>query len=264
MDWNQECEYEWLLFNKESCCCACCRSAFSWQCKDSIQVSARMCSDNTVTHKCTVYGCELSNRSEHIGKQKLHTLCSLSDLQLGFCYDVTKCCKTNYFNNHSKIQLFSYCHSGRINYKHPSKQERNYCVPGTVCYKNDRSKNCLRLLFLNTLALKDINCGIQHCGSHTCENETKAELLTTEFCSSTFILVDSSKKYLYALYEITEILCLLNIATYHWCILIGVKVIHSVGECIRLKRGRTAKQNGVSVFLCSGSNSFNPALAKPS
>lgn len=243
MDWNQGCEYEWLLLNKESYCCACCRSAFSYI--------------------CTVCGCELSIRSEHIGKQELHTRCLSSDLQLGFCRDITKC-KTKYFNNHSKIQLFSYCHSGRINYEHPSKQERNYYVSGTVCYKNDRCKNCLRLLFLNTLAPKDRNCGIQHCGSHTRENETKAEMLTTEFYSYTFILVDSSKKYLYALHEITEILCLLNIATYYWYILIGVKVIHSVGECIRLKRGRTAKQNGVSVFLCSGSNSFNSILAKPS
>jgi hypothetical protein len=116
------------------------------------------------------------------------------------------------------------------------------------------------------LALKNgIDCGIQHCGSDTCENETKVEMLTTEFvCISTFILINSSKKYIYTLYEITEILCLLNIATYHWYILIAVKVIYSDGECNRLKRGSTAKQNGVSGFLCLGSNSFNSALAKPS
>lgn len=259
MNWNQECEYEWLVFNKESC--ACCRSVLSWQCRDSIQVSARMCPANAVTYICTVYGCELSIRWVHISKQELHTHCSSSDLQLGFCRDIAECCETKYFNNHSKIQLFSYYHSGRIN-EHPSKQERNYYVPGTVCYRNDRSK--VSLLFLNTLAQKDINCGIQHYGSHTCDSETRAEVLTTEFCSFTFILVESSKKYLYTLYEITEILCLLKNATYHRYIVIGVKVIHSVGKCSRLKRGRTAKQNGVSVFLCSGSNSSSPALAKPS
>lgn len=260
LDWNQGCEYEWLVFNKESC--ACFRSVLSWQCRDSTQVSARMCPDNAVTYICTVYGCELSIRSEQIGKQELHTHCSSSDLQLGFCRDRAECCETKYFNNHLKIQLFPY-YSGRIN-KHPPKQERNYYVPGTVCYKNDRSKNWLRLFFPNTLALKDINCGIQHCRSHTCDSETKVELLTTEFCSFTFVLVESSKKYLCTMYEITEILCLLNIVTYHRYIVIGVKVIHSVRECSRLKRGRTAKQNGVSVFLCSGSNSSSPALAKPS
>lgn len=264
MNWNQGCEYELLLFDKESCHCACCRSAFSWQCTDFIQVSARMCPDNPVTYVRTVYGCERSIRSEYIGKQELHTHCSSSDLQLGVCSDITKCCKTKYFKNHLKILLFSYYHSGRINYKHHSKQERNYYVPGTVCYKDDRGKNCLHLLFFNTLTPKDINCGIQHCGWRTRENETKAEMLTLEFCSFTFILVNSSKKYLYTLYEITEILCLLNIAKYHLYILIGVKVIHSDGECIALKLGRTAKQNGVSGFLCSESNSFNPALAKPS
>jgi hypothetical protein len=110
-----------------------------------------------------------------------------------------------------------------------------------------------------------IACGIQRCGSNTRENETKVEMLTTEFVYiSTFILVDSSKKYVYTPYEITEILCLLNIAAYHWYSLIAVKVIHSGGEFNRLKRGSTAKQNGVSGFLCLGSNSFNSALAKPS
>jgi hypothetical protein len=219
-----------------------------------------MCPDNVVTYVFAVYGCEVRIRSEHTCKQELDTRCSSSDLQLGVCRDVTKCPKTKYFKNHSKIQPLSY-YSDRINCKHPSQQERNYYVPESACYRNDRGKNCL-LLFLNTLALENgIYCGIQHCGSNIRENETKVEMLTTEIvCISTFILINSSKKYVYT----PEILCLFNIATYHWYILIAVKVLHSDGECNGLKRGSTAKQNGVSGFLCLGSNSFNSALAKPS
>jgi hypothetical protein len=263
IDWHQECEHEWVLLHKVSRLCACCRPTLSWQCRDSIEVSARVCPNKLVTYMLTVYGYEPSIRSEHAGKQELH--CSTSDLQQGIC-DLTKCRKTKCLsNNLSRIQLVPY-YSGRINFKHPLKQERNNYVLGTVCYGNDCGKNCLHLLFLNTLALKDnIDCGIQRRGSNTCQNEAKVEMLTTELvCISACILVYSSKKCLHTLYEATEILCLQNIAAYHRYILIAVKVIHSDGECNRLKRGSTAKQNGVSVFPCLGSSSFNSALAKPS
>lgn len=258
-------EYEWLLLNNSSCHCMCRRPVVLWQRRGSIQVRPRIFLDNPVTYTNTVYDCEHSIHSEHRDNQELFTQCSPSDLQLEFCRGIRKC-KTKYLSNHSRIQHFSYDYGDAIKYKYPSKQERD-CYVTEVCHRNVCGENCLHLsLFLNTLALKfGISCAVRHCRSLTCENETKVEMLTTKpFCSFAFILVGSSETYIYSLYERTEILCLVNI-TYLWYSLISVKVIHSDGECIRPKRGRTAKQqHGTCVFLCFRSNGFNPALAKPS
>lgn len=267
MDSIQGGEYEWLLFSNVPCYCIQCKPVLLWQCRGSIQVSARICPDNPVTYTNTIYGCEHSIHSEHTDNQELFTQCSPSDLQLGFCRHVRKC-KTMYLNNHSRIQHFLYDYSDTIKYKHSSNQERNCYMTGE-CDRNDCGKNCLHLfVFLNTLALKiGISCAVRYCRSlKTCENETKVEMLTTKsFCSFAFIFVGSSETYLYSLYDRTEILCLVNTTTYHWYVLIVVKVIHSDGKCIRPKRGRTAKQqHGACVSLCFRSNGFNPALAKPS
>jgi hypothetical protein len=255
----QGCEFEWLIVSNASCRVICSRSVLSWQCTHSTQASPGMCPSSPVTY----FGCELSTHSEHIDKQEIFTHCSPSDLQLGFYRDITKCCKAKYLNNHSKI-LLCYYYSDTINHEHASKQERNH----HMCYKYDCGKNCSRLfIFLNTLAMKmSISCALQHYGSRTTRGSaTKVEILTIEFfCSFAFILVDSFETYLYTRYERTEVLCLVNTVSLCRCILIVVKVFHSDGERIRPKHGRTAKQNGVGVFLCLGSNSFNPALAKPS
>lgn len=258
-------KYELLLFSNAPCHCIYCRPVILWQCRGSIQVSARICSDNPVTNTNTFYGCEHSIHSEHADYQELFTQCLPSDLQLGFCRDIRKC-ERRYLNNHSRIQYFSYDYSDTTNYKHFSKQEQNCYMTGE-CHRNDCGGNCLHLfVFLNTLALKiGISYAVQHFRSLTTrENETKVEMLTTKsFCSFAFIFVGNSETYLYSLYGRTEILCLVNVTTDHWYV-ITVKVIHSDGKCIRPKRGRTAKQHGACVFLCFRSDGFNPALAKPS
>lgn len=259
-------EYEWLLFcNNARCNCIYCKPDLSWQCRGSIQVSARMCPDNPVTYANTIYGCEHSIHSEHTDNQELFTLCSPSDLQPGFRRDIRKC-KTKYLNNHPRIKHFSYDRSDTIKYKHSSEQEQN-CYMTAECYRNDCGENYLHLfVFVNTLVLKiGISYAIRHCRSLTCANETKVEMLTTtkSFCSFAFIFVGSSEMYFYSLCDRTKILCLVNMM-YHWYVLIVVKVIRSDGKCIRPKRGRTDKQHGSCVLLCFRSNGFNPALAKPS
>jgi len=253
----QECEYEWLIFSNASSHCYCYRPFLLWKCRDSIQRSARMCPDSLVTFTNAVYGCEHSITDEHEQTP--------SDLQLRVCRDITKCCRTNYLSNHSKIEHIACCSD--TNHIHPSKQERSCYVIGRVCYRNDRDRDCPHLfLLLNKLVLKvDIYCSIQRCGPCTCENETKVEVMTCVFvCSYAFIFVDSSETCLYTLYEIIKMLCLVNITTYRWYLLI-VNAMRSGGDGVRPGRGRTAnQQNGVVVFLCSGSHSFNSALARPS
>lgn len=253
----QECEYEWLIFSNASCHCVCYRPFLSWKCRDSIQRSARMCPYSHVTFTNAIYGCEPSITDEQEQTP--------SDLQLRVCRDITKCCRTNYLRNHSKIEHISRCSD--TNHIHSSKQERSCYVIGRVCYRNDRDRDCPQLfLLLNNLVLKvDIYCSIQRCGPCTCENETKVEVMTCAFlCSYAFIFVDSSETCFYTLYEIIKMLCLLNITTYGWYLLI-VNAMRSDGDSVGPGRGRTAnQQNGVVVFLCSGSHSFNSALAKPS
>lgn len=258
----REREYEWLIYSHASCYCVSYRPVLLWKFRDSIQASARMCPDSPVTFTNAIYGCEHSIHSKDTDKHEL----TPSDLQLGVCRGIMKCCRTNYLSNHSKIQHISHCCSD-TNHNYSSKQERNCFVTGRVYYENDRSRNCTQLfLLIKNLVLKvDIYCVVQHCGCSVCENETKVEMMTTVFCcTSAFIFVDSSETCLYTLYEIIKILCLVNITTYSWYVLI-VNAMRSDGDGIRPKRGRTAnQQNGGSVFLCSGSYGFNPTLTKPS
>lgn len=253
----QECEYEWLTFNN-ACYCVSYRTFLSWKCRDSIQRSARMCPDSLITFTNAFYGCEHSITDEHEQTP--------SDLQLTVCRDIMKCCRTNYLSIHSKIQHISRCFNG-TNRIHPPKQERSCYVIGRVRYRNDRDRGCPHIfLFLNNLVLKvDIYCSVQRCGSCTCVNKTRVEVMTCVFwCSYTFIFVDSSETCLNTVYEIIKMLCLVNITTYRWYILI-VNAMLSDGDGVRPGRGRTAnRQNGVVVFLCLWSRSFNSALTKPS
>ena len=216
-----------------------------------------MCPESLVTFTNAIYGCEHSITDEHEQTP--------SDLQLRVCRDIMKCCRTNYLTNHSKIQHIS--RRSDTNHIHSSEQERSCYVIGRVCYRNDRERDCTRLfLFLNNLVLKvDIYCSVQRCGSCTCENETKVEVMTYVFlCSHAFIFVDSSETCFYILYEIIKMLCLVNITTYRWYVLI-VNAMRSDGGGDRPRLGRTAnQQNGVVISLCSGSHSCNSALAKPS
>ena len=250
----RECEYEWLIFISASCHCDCYKSFLSWKCRDSIQRSARICPESRVTFTNAIYGCERSITDEHEQTP--------SDLQLWVCGDITKCCRTNYLSNLSKIEHISRC---CCDMNHLSKQERSCYVIGRVCYRNDRDRDCPRFLLLNSLVLKvDIYCSVQR-GPCTCENETKVEVMTRVFLwIYAFSFVDSSETGLYTLYEIIKMLCLVNITTYPWYLVI-VNAMRSDGDGVRPGRGRTAnQQNGVVVFVCSGSHSFNSALAKPS
>ena len=252
----RECEYEWLIFSNASSHCDCYRPFLSWKCRDSIRRSARMCPDSPVTFTNAIYGCERSIANEHEQTP--------SDLQLRVCRDITKCCRTNYFSNHSKTEHISRCCSD-TNHIHPSKQERSCYVTGWVCC-NDRGRDCPHIfLLLNKLVLKvDVYCSVQHCGPCTCENETKVEVICVFLCTYAFIFVDSSETCLYTLYELIKMLCLVNITTYRSYLLI-VNAMRSDGNGVRPGRGRTAnQQNGVVVSLCSRSHSFNCVLAKPS
>lgn len=251
----EKCEYEWLM-SSNACYCVSYRTFFSWKCRDSIQRSARMCPDSLITFTNAFYGCERSITDEHEQTP--------SDLQLTVCRDIMKCCRTNYLSIHSKIQHISRNGTNRI---HTLEQERSCYVIGRVGYRNDRDRDCPHIFsFLNNLVLKvDIYCTVQRCGSCTCENETKVEVITCVFWRSyAFIFVDSSETCLNTVYEIIKMLCLVNITTYRWYILI-VNAMLSDGDSVRPGRGRTAnQQNGVLVFLCLWSRSFISALAKPS
>ena len=262
MDSIQGCECEWLIFGSASCHCVCYRPLLSLKFRDSLQASSRMCCGNPLTFTNANYGCEHNIQSKDTDKQKL----TPSELQLGVCRDTTKCCGTKYLSSHSEMKYISHC-CDMVDCGHSSNQDRNCCVTEGIYDGNDRGRNCSHLfLFLNNLVLEvDMYCAIQHCGSYAYENETKVEVMATVcFCSSAFIFVDNFGTCLYTLYAIIKMLCLVNIVAYHWYLLI-VNVMQSDGDRIKAKRGGTAnQQNGVSAFLCSWSNSFNPALAKPS